>query len=44
MIGKTPIEPELAYDIVGIHSLTINSDLVEDNTFGDTKLKEGDII
>ena len=56
MIGKGPHEPALAYDIVRIHSLMINSDLVEYNIVGDTKapllrcfpfiskLKGGDII
>ena len=56
MIGKGPHEPELAYDIVRIHSLTIYSDIVEYNLVGDTKapllrcfpfiskLKGGDII
>ena len=56
MIGKGPHEPEFAYDIVRIHSLTIYSDLVEYNVVGDTKthllrcfpfisrIKRGDII
>ena len=56
MKGKGPHEPELAYDIVRIHSLMIYSDLVEYNIVGDTKapllrcfpfiskLKGGDII
>ena len=56
MIGRGPHEPELAYDIVRIHSLMICSDLVEYNIVGDTKasllrcfpfiskLKGGDII
>ena len=56
MIKKGPHEPEFAYDIVRIHSLTIYSDLVEYNIVGDTKvpllrcfpfiskLKGGDII
>ena len=56
MIGRGPHEPELAYDIVRIHSLMIYSDLVEFNIVGDTKapllrcfpfiskLKGGDII
>ena len=55
MIGKGPLEPEFAYDIVRIHSLMIYSDLVE-YIVGDTKapllrwfpfsskLKGGDII
>ena len=54
--GKGPHEPEVAYDIVRIHSLTIYSDLVEYSIVGDTKapllrcfpfiskLKGGDII
>ena len=37
MIGKGPHEPELAYDIVRIHSLTTYSDIVEYNFVGDTK-------
>ena len=37
MIEKGPHEPELAYDIVRIHSLMIYSDLVEYNIVGDTK-------
>ena len=37
MIGRSPHEPEFAYDIVRIHSLMIYSDLVEYNTVGDTK-------
>ena len=37
MIGKSPQEPEFAYDIVRIHSLMIYSDLVEYNIVGDTK-------
>ena len=37
MIGKSPHEPEFAYDIVRILSLTIYSDLVEYNIVGDTK-------
>ena len=56
MIGKRPHEPQFAYDIVGIHSLMIYSDLVEYSIVGDTKapllrcfpfiskLKGGDII
>ena len=56
MIGKGPHEPELANDIVRIHSLMIYGDLVEYNIVGDTKtpllrcfpfiskLKAGDII
>ena len=56
MIGKGPHEPEIAYDIVRIHSLMIYSDIVECNIVGDTKapmlrcfpfistLKGGDII
>ena len=37
MEGKGPHEPEFAYDIVRIHSLMINSDLVEYNIVGDLK-------
>ena len=37
MIGKSPHEPELAYDLVRIHSKTICSDIVEYNFVGDTK-------
>ena len=37
MIGKGPHEPEIAYDIVSIHSLMIYSDLVEYSIVGDTK-------
>ena len=37
MIGRSPHEPEFAYDIVRIHSLMICSDLVEYNLVGDTK-------
>ena len=37
MIRKGPHEPEFAYDIVCIHSLMINSNLVEYNIVGDTK-------
>ena len=56
MKGKGPHEPQIAYDIVRIHSLMIYSDLVECNLVGDTKvpllrcfpfiskLKGGDII
>ena len=56
MIRKGPHEPELAYDIVRIHSLMIHSDLAEYNIVGDTtapllrcflfisKLRGGDII
>ena len=56
MIERGPPEPEIAYDIVRILSLTISSDLVEYNIVGDTKspllrcfpfmskLKRGDII
>ena len=56
MKGKGPHEPQFAYDIVRIHSLTIYSDLVEYSIVGDTKtpllrcfsfiskLKGGDII
>ena len=56
MKGKGPHEPQLAYDIVRIHSLMIYSDLVEYNNVGYTKapllrcfpfiskLKGGDII
>ena len=36
MTGKGPHEPEIAYDIVRIHSLMIYSDLVEYNIVGDT--------
>ena len=49
LIGKSPHGPELAYDIVRIHSLMIYSDLYQYNIVGDTKaqsskLKAGDII
>ena len=56
MKGKGPHEPQIAYDIVRIHSLMIYSDVVEYNIVGDTKapllrcfpfiskLKGGDII
>ena len=56
MIGKGPLEPEFANDIVRIHSLMIYSELVEYSIVGDTKapllrcfpfiskLKGGDII
>ena len=37
MIGRSPHEPEFAYDIVRIHSLMIYSNLVEHNIVGDTK-------
>ena len=37
MIGKGPLEPDFAHDIVRIHSLIIYSDLVEYNIVGDTK-------
>ena len=54
--GKGPHKPEIAYDIVRIHSLMIYTDLIEYNIVGDTKapllrcspfiskLKAGDII
>ena len=54
--GKGPHKPEFAYDIVRIHSLLINTDLIEYNIVGDTKaplfrcfpfiskLKSGNII
>ena len=38
MIGKGAIEPEIAYDIVRIHSLMIYSDIVENNIVGTQKL------
>ena len=56
MKRKGPHEPDFAYDIARIHSLMINSDLVQYNIVGDTKtpllrcfpfiskLKGGDII
>ena len=56
MIGKGPLEPEFAYDIVRIHSLMNYNNLVEYNIVGDTKapllrcfpfipkLRAGDII
>ena len=56
MKGKGPHEQHFAYDIVGIYSLLIYSDLVEYNIVGDTKapllrcftfiseLKGGDIV
>ena len=34
--GKGPHKPELAYDIVRIHSLMIYTDLIEYNIVGDT--------
>ena len=34
---KSPCEPEVAYNIVRIHSLIIYSDLVEYTNVGDTK-------
>ena len=37
MIGKSPHEPQFAYDIVRIHSLMIYSYLVEYSIVGDTK-------
>ena len=37
MIGKSPHEPEFAYDNDRIHSLMIHSDLVEYKIVGDTK-------
>ena len=37
MIGKGPHEPEVACDIVPIHSLMIYSGLVEYNIVGDIK-------
>ena len=37
MIGKSPNEPEFAYDIVRIQSLMIYSNLVQYNLVGDTK-------
>ena len=54
--GKGPHKPEIAYDIVRIHSLMIYTDLIEYKIVGDTKapllrcfpfiskLKSGDII
>ena len=54
--GKGPHEPTVAYEIVRIHSLMINTDIVEYNNVGDikppllrcfpfiSKLKFGDII
>ena len=56
IIAKGPQEPDFAYNVVRIHSLMINSDLVEYNIVGDTaapvlrclpfvsKLKGKDII
>ena len=56
MIGKGPHEPDIAYDLVSIHSLIIYSNLAKYNNVGDTKapllrcfpviskLKGGDII
>ena len=53
---KRPHKPEYAYDIVRIHSLRIDTDLIEYNIVGDTKtpllrcfpliseLKAGDVI
>ena len=37
MSGKGPPEPTFAYDIVRIHSLMVNTDIVEYNILGDTK-------
>ena len=37
MIGKSPHEPEFAYDIDRMHSLMIYSDLVQYNIVGDAK-------
>ena len=37
MIGNGPHQPEFAYGIVRIHSLTIYSDLVDNNIVGETK-------
>ena len=37
IIGKGPLEPEFAYDIVRIHSLMIYGDIVEYKIVGDTK-------
>ena len=37
MRGKGPHEPKFAYDIVRIHSLMIDTDVVEYNIVGDTK-------
>ena len=34
---KSPHKPEIAYDIVRIHSLMIYKDLIEYNILGDTK-------
>ena len=36
--GNGPHKPEFAYDIVGIHSLMIYTDLIEYNIVGDTKV------
>ena len=36
--GKGPHKPEIAYDIVRIHSPMINTDLIEYNIVGDTKV------
>ena len=56
MIRRSHHEPEFAYDIVRIHSLTVYSDLIENNIVADTKapllrcfpfiskLRGGDII
>ena len=38
MIRKAPHEPDFAYDIVRIRSLTIDSNLVEYNIVGDTRV------
>ena len=35
--GKGPLKPEFAYDIVGIHSLMVCTDLIEYNIVGDTE-------
>ena len=36
-IGKSSLEPEIAYEVVRIHSLMIYCNLVEYNIVGDTK-------
>ena len=37
MKGKDPRYPQFSYDIIRLHSLMINSDIIENNIVGDTK-------
>ena len=37
MEGKSPYYPQYSYDTIGIHSLMIYSNFIEDNIVGDTK-------